>query len=180
MPHRRLTEREHLALHRMAEAKLEGGEDPARVRLHCALYLRAARGWLPRPAEYRARLLVRELQLCLGARLERCASRVAQFLAQRPDLLKPGQGGNHLLAGHCYVAAEALYHLAAKNVGYRPYVLRVGASTHWFLENAQGRVLDPTAAQFTRQPPYELARCCGFLTRQPSRRCQVVLDALRG
>ncbi len=202
MAHRRLTEREQLALRSMGQAKLAGGEHQASVVEHCYLYL-MARGWLPRPARYRARQEVKDLlgrkfqhggksradgyaPAVAGGRrsLEELSTRVCEFLARRPDLLKPeyrisaDAGLVHPLAGHCYVATEALYHMGAKDEGYRPHVLQVELGTHWFLKDSQGAILDPTAAQFPELPDYQAGRCCGFLTRQPSRRTRTVMAGI--
>ena len=83
------------------------------------------------------------------------------------------------VAGHCYVASEALYHrLGGKSAGWTPQNIRHEGSPHWFLKNNDGRLLDPTADQFETPVPYELGKGCGFLTRQPSARAQRVLDQL--
>ena len=86
---------------------------------------------------------------------------------------------NHPLAGHCYVATEALwYALGARSSVFRPQMARIDDITHWWLEGP-GAPLDPTAAQFDDQFPdgfpYELGRGCGFLTKGISARAAVVL-----
>ncbi|AXQ68317.1 hypothetical protein HOT99_gp300 [Caulobacter phage CcrBL10] len=51
--------------------------------------------------------------------------------------------------------------------------------THWWLANAAGQRLDPTAEQYLIEgcePPYAAGRPCGFLTKQPSKRAAVVID----
>lgn len=115
--------------------------------------------------------------------IKHLARRIARCLVTRPDLLRSSyqaevEAGAHPLTGHCYVACEALYHLAAKDAGYRPMVLRVPGGTHWFLENDAGYVLDPTSAQFPAGVDYGQGRGCGFLTKDPSKRCREVMDLM--
>jgi hypothetical protein len=90
------------------------------------------------------------------------------------------------VAGKCYAASEAAYHLAGgKAAGLTPMVLRCADGpyrTHWFLHcsplDGPSYTLDPTAAQFTSVPPYHRARGCGFLTKRPSRAAQRIIDAV--
>ena len=100
------------------------------------------------------------------------------------DLLKPGQKGRGKgpLAGHCYVAAQALWHLlGAERSGWSPVSHTRHGVTHWWLENDQGRRLDPTGAQFPDGFPYERGTRRGFLTGgTPSKRAQVVIDRVKG
>ena len=93
------------------------------------------------------------------------------------DLLLPKyRGGANKFSGHCYVASEALYHLlGGKKAGYKPMHMRVGDVSHWFLIK-DGDILDPTVGQFDSIPDYKSARGCGFLTRKPSKRAQIVID----
>lgn len=95
-----------------------------------------------------------------------------------PDLLKPEYrvDGAHPMAGHCYVASEALYHLAGKSAGFRPHRMRVGGVTHWWLEDPAGNRLDLTADQFPFTLDYSSGRCAGFLTRDPSKRSLRVIE----
>lgn len=89
------------------------------------------------------------------------------------------------MAGHCYIASEAYFHLAGETVG--PCVLKVNLgtkkfpewSTHWFLETPMGVVIDITAAQFKRKLEYSLAKRCGFLTKGPSKRAQVLIERVK-
>lgn len=88
----------------------------------------------------------------------------------------------HPLQGYCYVAAEALYHLLGdewKPV-YARYEDEKGRATHWWLENRTTKqIADPTREQFEpNQPPYDKGVGCAFLTQQPSRRAQIILDRI--
>lgn len=83
--------------------------------------------------------------------------------------------------GHCYIATEALFHLYGKSHGYTPRVTRVADETHWWLENQRGNILDPTADQFRKrfeQFNYQ-GRPCGFLTKNPSKRCQILMERMK-
>jgi hypothetical protein len=89
----------------------------------------------------------------------------------------PWRGSSNIYAGHCYVAAEALFHLmGGKAAGLTPHTVRVDDVVHWFLKDAVGAVLDPTAAQFAQVVPYHLSRGRGFLTREPSRRARRLME----
>lgn len=84
-------------------------------------------------------------------------------------------------AGHCYVAAEALWHLLdAKASVWRGIVAPdPDGGTHWWLGTREGWRLDPTADQYLcagLEPPYAAGRPCGFLTKHPSKRAAVVID----
>lgn len=104
--------------------------------------------------------------------------------ALSPDLLSKTYrscANDHPVAGHCYAAAEALFHaLGGKAAGLTARVARdPDGGTHWWLSAANGDVLDPTREQYTalgKQPPYEAGRNVGFLTREPSRRARVILQ----
>ena len=102
--------------------------------------------------------------------------------ALSPELLRAGAyvpTGRSKLEGHCYHAAEAVYHLAGgKAAGLTPVVGKLGNKTHWWLERADGSVVDPTAAQLPDDYDYR-GRRCGFLTRQPSKRAQTVIDRVQ-
>lgn len=98
------------------------------------------------------------------------------------DLRKPQyRGHENCLAGHCYVASEALFHLlGGAESGWVPQSIQHEGGPHWYLKHKiSGTVLDPTASQFKTKVPYEHGRGKGFLTKQPSKRAQVVLDRLK-
>ena len=93
--------------------------------------------------------------------------------------------------GNCYVASEALYHLFAKDAGYRPHWLKWRGDTHWFLakktsvDNYWYRmdVLDPSVKQWRKADrpgpeDYDRGRCSGFLTLRPSKRARALMRRL--
>jgi len=86
-----------------------------------------------------------------------------------PDLLQKGQ------TGHCYIASEAYHHIkGGKDSGLKPMNMRHEGASHWFLLDGD-RVIDLTAYQFNTPPDYSKARGRGFLTREPSRRAQILM-----
>ncbi len=103
-----------------------------------------------------------------------------------PDLLSTEwaasrRQGDHPLTGYCYVAAEALYHLAGGITSglsvYRCSLPRGG--THWWLADAEGRIIDPTAEQFGESPPYSRGSRTSFLSRKPSGRTSRLIARVR-
>lgn len=91
----------------------------------------------------------------------------------------PWKGAENPLAGHCYVASEALYHLlGGSDAGWKPMFIRHEDAPHWFLTNLDGKIVDPTADQFETPVPYEQGIGKGFLTKQPSARAQQVIDCV--
>ncbi len=91
---------------------------------------------------------------------------------------------NNRLSGHCYVAAEALWHLLGGPAsGYVPHVISHRTwpkglnpgETHWFLRKGE-RILDPTAGQFDGKIAYNRGRPTGFLTQRPSRRACILIE----
>jgi 5-methylcytosine-specific restriction endonuclease McrA len=103
-----------------------------------------------------------------------------------PDLLTAEwaasrREGDHPLKGYCYVASEALYHLAGgASSGLSVYrcSLPVGGS-HWWLADPNGRILDLTAAQFSSPPPYAQGVRTSFLSRKPSSRAAKLIAKVR-
>jgi hypothetical protein len=98
-----------------------------------------------------------------------------------PDLLKPVfAGGAEPLAGHCYVASEAYFHLVGgAAAGWTPVAVQHEGGPHWWLRGPGGRIVDLTAEQFRTPVPYGLGRGKGFLTSQPSRRAAIVMGRAR-
>jgi hypothetical protein len=81
--------------------------------------------------------------------------------------------------GNCYATCEALYHLlGGKQAGFKPMRMRHEGDSHWFLRHESGLILDPTASQFKSLPDYQRAVGCGFLTKQPSKRAQLLMDKM--
>lgn len=103
-----------------------------------------------------------------------------------PDLLSAEwaasrRKGNHPLTGYCYVASEALYHLAGGSAsGLTVYrcTLPTGG-THWWLADSNGQILDPTAEQFQSPPPYSQGVRTSFLSRKPSKRAATLMAKVR-
>lgn len=104
-----------------------------------------------------------------------------------PNLLKMSwKDRAHPMAGHCYHASEALYHLWGKHNGYEPAHVEVymgkewGWIGHWYLIGHAGTVIDPTVEQFgRRRVSYVQGRRCGFLTKKPSKKAQEVMRRLK-
>jgi ribosomal protein S18 acetylase RimI-like enzyme len=100
------------------------------------------------------------------------------------DLLKPQyrmREGRHPQAGHCYAASEAAYHmLGGKDAGWTPMNVKHEGDSHWFLRDKDGLNLDPTGDQFETPVPYHEGTGRGFLTKQPSKRAQTIIDRVRG
>lgn len=86
----------------------------------------------------------------------------------------------HGRRGNCYICSEAAFWLlGGKAAGWVPMNLRHEGDSHWFLFNRDtGQILDLTAAQFRTPPPYEKAVARGFLTKQPSKRAQALMDRM--
>jgi len=108
-----------------------------------------------------------------------------------PDLLKKKYrvtNKNNPMFGHCYVATETLYHLLKKYntddySNYKPCRGRDNKeSVHWWLQDDQGNILDPTESQYISKglkPPYEKGRRGGFLTSKPSNRSKIVIKRVQ-
>jgi hypothetical protein len=84
--------------------------------------------------------------------------------------------------GCCYPASEVLYFLAGKKFGFKPAFTKDPNTRggHWFLKHPDGRIADPTAAQFEGVPfDYSKSRGCGFLTKGLSKRAKILLRRMR-
>ena len=103
-----------------------------------------------------------------------------QALPQCDDLRRaPWRGSTNHLAGHCYVACEALYHRwGGREAGWTPQSIRHEGAPHWYLRHAEHGVVDPTAGQFRTAVPYSKGTGRGFLTRQPSKRARALMTRL--
>lgn len=92
---------------------------------------------------------------------------------------EPWRGNPNRLAGHCYVASEALYHLLqSKPWTVKSHFIQWEGSPHWYL-TIDGWVVDPTVGQFGVVPDYLLGVGKGFLTREPSKRAQTVIERVK-
>ena len=106
-------------------------------------------------------------------------SNVRQHLTD--DLRKPEFRGHECpTAGHCYVASEAVYHsLGGKAAGLTPMQVQHEGTSHWFLKDSAGKVIDPTADQFKTPVPYDKAKGKGFLTKGPSKRAEILMNRIK-
>lgn len=103
-----------------------------------------------------------------------------------PDLLVGRwKKQNMPLEGHCYIAAEALFHILGPSK-WKPmcasYRDEGGKATHWWLVHREtGEIADPTKEQYLPDsPPYHLGKGSGFLTKKPSRRAKILIDRVMG
>lgn len=79
------------------------------------------------------------------------------------ELLKPkykNRKVNHKYYGHCFHATHALYHLlGGEEKGYHIFkVIDEKNISHYWLENSNGEIIDPTVEQYTdlgRPLPYD-------------------------
>jgi len=98
-----------------------------------------------------------------------------------PDLLHKKyltQARGNYLAGHCYVASEALYHLFKESMLLKPMHLRHENCSHWYLMH-DNTVIDITEKQFKTPVPYHKGRGRGFLTKKPSKRAATLISKVR-
>ena len=111
-----------------------------------------------------------------------------------PDLLRKDwrlrMEKEHHTYGHCYVAAEALYHLiggieSVFEPRYAKYYDKDDQCwcTHWWLYSSKLKsIYDPTKEQYTFcgvEPPYHNKRTSGFLTKHPSKRAVIVMNRVK-
>jgi len=86
-------------------------------------------------------------------------------------------GRNNNMAGHCYVASEVFYHLmGGKKKGWKPMFIEHEGEPHWFIKSEDDDIVDVTADQFETKVPYKKAIGKGFLTKEPSRRAQILIE----
>jgi hypothetical protein len=76
--------------------------------------------------------------------------------------------------GHCYVATECYYHLCSEE--HYVYHIKHEGSTHWFLKDTDGKVIDLTSEQFLSNVPYHNAKRGFFLTKRPSKRTKILIE----
>jgi hypothetical protein len=116
--------------------------------------------------------------------LNECYPRAKHLLS--PYWRKQNEKYNVPAVGFCYIGAESAYHLlGGKADGWKPfyavYFEEGVRCTHWWIVR-QSSIVDPTSKQYTdfkETPPYHLGRCGGFLTKQPSKRAQVLIDMVK-
>jgi hypothetical protein len=98
------------------------------------------------------------------------------------DLRRPEYRGDpNLVTGQCYVASEALLHLAGgKQAGLKAVRVRHEGTTHWWVRDTLGVDHDITASQFMTPVPYNKGIPTGFLTKAPSKRAQELINRVRG
>lgn len=85
--------------------------------------------------------------------------------------------GNEV-SGKCYIASEAAQYILGKDK-WKPCVVHHEGGTHWFLRNRlTDEILDLTSSQFKSPVPYNKGRGCGFLTKNPSKKTQELLNSL--
>lgn len=110
---------------------------------------------------------------------------VAQCPYVRQDCLRGSyrRPSRNPLAGMCYTASEAIYHLSEDPLV--PYCVRYGRAqdaTHWYLRHAEtDQIIDVTASQFPAvdfYAMYDKGRRRAFATKEPSKRARRILDRI--
>ncbi|HTR67858.1 MAG TPA: hypothetical protein VMH85_18900 [Terriglobales bacterium] len=101
-----------------------------------------------------------------------------------PELIPKNFGGrpDNPMFGHCYGAAEALYHLLGGNEhGYKAQrAVDDDGISHWWVLSPTQEILDPTAAQYTsfgKRPPYDKGRGASF--RILSKRADIIISRVK-
>lgn len=81
----------------------------------------------------------------------------------------PWKGSADPLAGHCFVASEAIYYLlGGRAAGWKPLSMRHEGAPHWLLRHEpSGRVVDATEWQFRTAPDAACAVGKGFMSSRP-------------
>ncbi len=68
--------------------------------------------------------------------------------------------------------------MGGKKAGLVPHRVRHEGDVHWYLVLDRTYIIDPTAKQFRRPPPYHEGRGAGFLTKNPSKRARAMMKAM--
>jgi hypothetical protein len=123
---------------------------------------------------------------------DRVATAIREYLWNNDSMLRGSYKEylQHPLGGHCYISSECYYHTLPNPDAWTPQCLNVawnsGGShkemTHWYLQHDNGAIVDLTADQFEAapvRPDYSEGTGKGFLTAQPSNRCEHILSHLR-
>jgi len=121
-----------------------------------------------------------------GSKMKKINSLVRKVKSNlTPDLLKPiyrEKNKTNPMFGHCYVATEGLYHLLQSSE-YFPHCARdEDGIVHWWLEDGTGNRIDATREQYDlvkKVPPYAKGKKKWFLTKQPSKRTQELLNRIQ-
>jgi hypothetical protein len=118
------------------------------------------------------------------------AAAIREYLAGNDAMLnddyQPPRELEHPLAGHCYIASEAYYHLSDSE--WTPQFINVEwrkdgrghRTAHWFLESrSRDRVVDLTVEQFEENDVSVMhgrSRGRGFVPPTPSDRATTVME----
>ena len=83
----------------------------------------------------------------------------AKELLSQYWFIKNKKGKIHSI-GFCYIATEALFHLiGGEKSGYFPCYYKIKNESHWWLQNKDGHILDPTMDQYKpKKPNYKLGK----------------------
>lgn len=114
-------------------------------------------------------------------KIERIKKNILSNLTEDLRLAKYRNDPN-ILKGHCYIASEALFYLLnnKNNKIWKPKWVKHENDTHWFIQNIEtGRIIDLTVKQFKTKPRYGKGISCGFLTKVPSKRTQILLERIK-
>ena len=108
--------------------------------------------------------------------LKDIVTRVRGALADSDDLRRSEYRGNpNIYVGHCYVASEAIYHLAKREgLTLKPMFVYHELCPHWYLLDSD-KILDPTKEQFSTPVDYSSGKGKGFLTKKPSKRAATLI-----
>lgn len=117
--------------------------------------------------------------LCQRLSTAECLSRLVRGKLSDDLRRWPWKGNPNVVAGHCYVASEALYHmLGGRAEGWKPMHVRHEGQAHWYLQRGD-EILDATWDQFREPPVYSAGRGKGFLTKRPSKRAVILIKRVR-
>lgn len=85
---------------------------------------------------------------------------------------------HHFLSGFCYVASETYYSILGRWEGLKPARLMHDDIAHWYLRGPNtGNIMDVTGDQFATTPDYDTGKGCGFLTKNPSKKAQILIKS---
>jgi hypothetical protein len=110
-----------------------------------------------------------------------CIACLVKYHLKDEDRLPVYRGIKNKLAGQCYVASEAFYHLMKVfNLPfYVPMHIKHENQSHWFIKDIfANKLIDLTSNQFKTTIPYSKAKFIGFMTKRPSARTRKVLKRI--